>query len=276
MDSGTKPPGFDDAFYTLNFRWGGNASRPQALTIFGATYSLAYVATNGVVSFTRSLQDIYALAAFPAGLGLVLSPFWSDHDLTSAGNLYMRFEMVNTTTLAAVSADVVKTHLGSPTTFQATKLLMVTYYRVPPYGLSGVFNTYQVAVISDDYYTFLYYNYPTNGLQWTSYAGANQPVKCGFDNGDNKIWYNYNCSGTNFNCYKSLPTNSNCGVPGRYVWRVDGSAAITTPASRCKKICCLNFELLFFTTSMFYFPQTESSYFIQNFHQQRPTRYWRH
>ncbi|XP_068682562.1 uncharacterized protein [Montipora foliosa] len=155
--------------------------------------------------------------------------------------------------LKNATSDVLQSESGSSLpegkTFNATWVLVVTWVKLRHLQLNPIAekltNTFQAVLITDNIFTFVMFNYPHNGIQFSvptsvslyeyfsaSSAFISLPV-IGFNSGGSKNHYlNLPRSGT-LRAEGIDNAIGNVGIPGRWILRIENSSGIEDSDFNC-------------------------------------------
>ncbi|XP_055353252.1 uncharacterized protein LOC129599139 [Paramacrobiotus metropolitanus] len=194
------------------------------------SYSQLYLGTNGYISFNQPFTA-FTPTSFPMNDSSLLSAFWSDidprHDCNTlpGGDLnnnvfYREIANQNSDLLLALSNQI-REYDASFRSFRAQWAFILTFSRVvrfstrcpPEYPA----NTFQIILATDGRYSFSIFNY--DKLEWISHN--DKYAIAGFNRFDGLYYKELNGSGT-ANLGKVV-TESNTGVPGRWIFRLDAN-----------------------------------------------------
>lgn len=161
-------------------------SMPQSINFFGSVWSTLYIGSNGLVSFEGGINS-FTPVPFPAALHPAICPYWGDWDFRNGGSVYYRIQ----TPGSSIANSLITSVFGTP--FTSTMDIVVTWADGGYYSQHrDKVNTAQVEIHSDGTRTFACFNYPPNGILWTtgdasggSGGFGGTPAQVGFDAGDN-------------------------------------------------------------------------------------------
>ena len=160
-------------------------SLPVPLNFFNVQYNAFYISSNGVISFNGGVTQ-YTPVAFPITNVPSICPYWGDMDFRSGGTVWYRIvtpgDPVENTKVRNVFAESII----------ATLNVVVTWDNVGYFSRkTDKLNTVQCEIISDGFKTYVFFNYPVNGIQWTTGDASGgsgglggTPAQVGFDGGD--------------------------------------------------------------------------------------------
>ncbi|KAK3592810.1 hypothetical protein CHS0354_009257 [Potamilus streckersoni] len=218
-------------------------SGPVELTVafpfFNMSFKQIFVNNNGILSFKSKFDISYQPVRFdqrPDQTPLV-APFWADVDIQNVKDRgeAVYYRETNDTSLLERASREIRSYFIQRKNFQATNLFIVTWYQVGFYGAEGEAgkskrNTFQCVLITDGHFSFAFFNYYK--LVWTSGGnsqgaqgnattglGGNAAV-VGFNSGIVGKYYIVNGSGSVD--VLNLAKTSNVGIPGKYVFQLDG------------------------------------------------------
>ena len=87
-------------------------------------------------------------------------------------------------------------------------------------------NTFQVVLATNGRFSFAIFSYADDGIQWLAGGASGQiTAQVGFDAGDGERFYSV--PGSRTADIVNLPTMTNIGVPGKFVFRIDANIAST-------------------------------------------------
>ncbi len=180
------------------------------------TVSSLFVYANGFITFNQPFTLAYN--SIPKKLPIdsigMVFPFWSDINVLGNGDVYYR-QITDED-----SFNHIKRSINQPD-FKPTWAFVATYYQVAPHTLAfGLNNTFQVILAAESnqsfYAIFIYEN-----INWPELS-TKQPVESGF-NLDSDHYYALS--------QKELSSNSNCNVPGIYVFKLNKPITRVEPDS---------------------------------------------
>ncbi|XP_060073737.1 sushi, nidogen and EGF-like domain-containing protein 1 [Ylistrum balloti] len=176
--------------------------------------SSAFVNTNGDITFGNSLSQ-YRPSAFPLpGNYVMVAVFWTDIITYTVGEIWYKLSS-NQDLLDRATSDV-RSAFTDQTDFSSSLVFVVTWNEVPYYGASGdnllLRNTFQIVLTTDGTKSFVMFHYYR--LDWANGALV------GFNAGDGVNSYTVN--GSMSDDIVNLVNRSNTGVPGKFLFRVDG------------------------------------------------------
>ncbi|XP_034563734.1 alpha-tectorin-like [Notolabrus celidotus] len=193
---------------------------------FGQQYNHTYVNHNGHMTFVSSWYS-YIPQKFPMfGSRDFIAPFWTDFDNRQTGWVYYN-QYTNGSVLHQATQDI--NDYFPSLNFNATLVLVATWYEMAYYFNTGTKTTVQAVLISDGQYSFVMFNYgnispPVHNVQ-AGYDTVNSP-------------YHFTIPGSSFSNnftgnYSNFRNSSNVNVLGRWVFRVDNgsrSCVLNCPA----------------------------------------------
>ncbi|XP_033763878.1 sushi, nidogen and EGF-like domain-containing protein 1 [Pecten maximus] len=189
---------------------------------FNKAYDTIYVNNNGHLSFTGQYSR-YSPQPFPDTAPLI-ALFWIDVDTRTTGEVW--YKLTNDSALLTRAKADIANYYDNQTTFQPTSVFTATWLDVPYYNAAGVDatkrNTFQVVLVTDGVKSFAMFHYQT--IEWAGYANGNTHAMVGFNAGDNVNSYTLN--NYNYDDITNLEYRSNIGVPGKFIFRVDGTAIL--------------------------------------------------
>lgn len=207
---------------------------------FNYTYNSLYVNNNGIISFVDLLKSYKPLnfndSRFKEKIP-VIAPFWADVDIehvTDLNETVVYRVTDDKLVLAKASSDIQK-HFTGQADFSAKLVLIVTWYNVGYYGAMSdgkqKRNTFQSVLVTNGARSFAIFNY--NQIVWTTGANSGgiadtglsspegSPAVVGFSAGDLEQYYLVEYSGTPE--IINITQRSNVGIPGKYIFRLDGT-----------------------------------------------------
>ncbi|OWF43092.1 sushi, nidogen and EGF-like domain-containing protein 1 [Mizuhopecten yessoensis] len=188
-----------------------------SFSYFNNVQTSAYVNTNGDITFGSSLSRFIPYA-FPYGTGdgnyVMIAAFWTDLITTSVGQIW--YKLSTSSDLLTRAASDVQSAFSDQNDFNPSMVFIVTWHEVPYYGASGdallLRNTFQIVLTADGTKSFVMLHYLR--LDWARNAMV------GFNAGDGLNGYTVN--GSLSDDVVNLVNRSNVGVPGKFLFRVDG------------------------------------------------------
>ena len=94
-------------------------------------------------------------------------------------------------------------------------------------------NTFQCILITDGVYSFVIFLYADGLIQWSLGTATQVHAQAGFNAGDDERFFSINGSRTA--AILDIDMTSNIGVPGKYLFRVDGTTIATPPRKEFKQ-----------------------------------------
>jgi len=186
----------------------GPISLGAKIKFFSNDFQKLFVNTNGVISFLFPTQDFVPIK-FPA-LNPLIAPFWTDLTTLNGGKIFYR-ESTNINDLKL--AKILTTSAGF-TSFDPIRVFIITWDKVPAYGISSAnsTNTFQTVIAISETSTFLNFNY--DSLQIFS-----KSITIGGNSGDGINFYEFPVNFTRN--VSNLVSQSNVNVPGKWLLQVD-------------------------------------------------------
>ncbi|RNA04016.1 sushi domain-containing 2-like [Brachionus plicatilis] len=183
-------------------------------SFFGKYISEIFINTNGLISFLQPITE-YSPIPFPTYNYISIAGFWNDIDTTKGGDIFYR-EITDTITLQKISQDISST----VEQFNATWAYLVTWYEVAPYSsLLDQRNSFQILLASNGNVSFTIFNYEK--LEWSFNLYSYIFGQVGFNFGDGSR--SLSLPGSLTENVLNLANDSNIGVPGRWIYRIDDS-----------------------------------------------------
>lgn len=157
-----------------------------------------------------------------------ISPFYSNIDTTNAdGTTKITYYQTTDSNLLNRASSTVRGAFTDAADFRASALLVVTWSNVPKWrGESRErlfeFNTFQVAVISNNEESYVELLYPEGGIQWVKAESGENGLpdirgRSGFILPDGRL---HALKGSGTDRVRHLTETSNYGHPGRWLYRV--------------------------------------------------------
>lgn len=157
-----------------------------------------------------------------------ISPFYSNIDTTNVdGSSKISYYQSTDSNLLNRASSVIRGAFSDATDFRAKALFVVTYSKVPMWrgesrSHSNEFNTFQVAIISNDEESYVEFLYPQGGLQWVKAETGDSGLpdiraRAGFIASDGRY---IGLKGSGTDRVRHLSETSNYGQPGRWLYRV--------------------------------------------------------
>jgi alpha-tectorin len=206
-------------------------------SFFNQSHSSLWVNVNGAISFLAPIST-YTPSCKPVPRDYsMVSPFWGDVDTQSevpspASAISFR-ESTNPSDIAQAEREI--EYAFNVTDVNLNWVYIVTWYNVTFYrddSARGIRNSFQAALTTNGENSFVIFYY--NKIQWTTGQASNgtvdglggTPAQVGFDAGDgeNRYMLDVSCTTDVIN----VNQRSNIGVPGEFVFQVDGPN-ITAP-----------------------------------------------
>ena len=202
---------------------------PFPFRFFNRLYSTLYVNNNGHISFNEPVS-FFIPQPFPIPDLPLIAPYWADVDTRppDGGQVWYRISTNNSlTTDFTVSSQPI---LSS---FTPEYLVIVTWDRVGYFNQqTNKTNVFQCILAADNAASYVIYQYADDEIQWTTSSSSG-----GTDGlGGNAALVGYNAG----DCirYKTvresmtteiinITKTSNVGIPGVYVFKVDGMERCT-------------------------------------------------
>ncbi|XP_028390868.1 sushi domain-containing protein 2-like [Dendronephthya gigantea] len=197
---------------------------------FKSKYQRLFVNTNGVISFKDSVEEFTPITFPKKNNQPMIAPYWADVDTRNGGEVFYR-QSTSVELFQRATNDVKKYFPGQFPSFQASWVFIATWQNVSRFRRSRSIysgfgdplkNTFQVVLITNGRHSFALFYYEK--IEWTTgdasksiYGGI--PAQAGFNFGDGTRYYSVRGSQTDL--IRQLPTLSNVGVPGMFVFRVD-------------------------------------------------------
>ncbi|XP_069113332.1 sushi, nidogen and EGF-like domain-containing protein 1 isoform X2 [Argopecten irradians] len=190
---------------------------------FGNNYTAVYVHANGLLTFTD--EGAWSVPKpFPLSIPMI-AVFWMDIITTTTGQIWYR--ITNDSDILIRAQTDIANYYDNQTTFQPTSVFTATWLEVPYYGAEGddadKRNTFQVVLMTDGDKSFTMFHYQK--IEWAGYPGDyKRKAQVGFNAGNNTT--SYILSNTDHGDIINLERRSNTGVPGKFIFRVDGNGSI--------------------------------------------------
>ncbi|RNA20488.1 sushi domain-containing 2-like [Brachionus plicatilis] len=183
-----------------------------------------WINSNGIISFDGSVLNYTALA-FPTKNFISVAPFWADVDITNSGNIFYR-KIDDENSLKKINDEINAAFPGI--NFSCKWALHETWIDVPEYEPpvgTDFRNTFQAVIATDFQYSFTIFNYEI--LTWSK-----GNAQAGFNSGDG---VNYVILPGSFtNDIVNIAQNSNVGIAGKWIYRIEGSEIIDAECSNEK------------------------------------------
>ncbi|XP_074786476.1 sushi, nidogen and EGF-like domain-containing protein 1 [Athene noctua] len=212
-------PREDDGMSPRIFLW-------ETFSFYGQPHRSLYVNNNGVISFRMGVPE-FTPEPFPlSGHRPFVAPYWADVDVRLGGEVFYR-QTQDPELLARLARELAPAVAPSDPAPRPTWAFVATWHQVSFFGAATKkVNTFQAVLATDGATSFVMFNY--GGLQWTT-GIANKgdphtglggvPAQAGFNSGDDVHYYNV--PGSRTPAVLSIARQSNVGLPGRWVFRVD-------------------------------------------------------
>ncbi|KAJ8300970.1 hypothetical protein KUTeg_022489 [Tegillarca granosa] len=215
----------------------GRIDLNSTFKFFGRNYNKLFVNNNGIITFDSKLQE-YKPQSFPPATESenrpIIAPFWADVDIQRIpnGSVYYR-QTINATLLKRASEEI-RNYFISQRLFTATWMFVVTWEDVGFYGASKPHgktkkNTFQAILVTNGKRSFVIFNYLK--IVWTTGSNSQgntqtglggKQAQAGFNAGDGENYYSI--EGAQTAAVVNFTITSNVGVPGKWVFRVDGKS----------------------------------------------------
>lgn len=202
----------------------------QIFKFFGKNFTILYVNNNGILTFQNKLEE-YKPQSFPSKENRsIIAPFWADVDTEHVGGHVWYRETFDQDLLDNATAEI-RSYFLRQRKFTASWMFIVTWENVGYYGASkngtSKRNTFQAVLTSDGIHSFVIFNY--NKIVWTTGSNSDgetitglggNPAQAGFNAGD-QLHY-YSIEGAQTPAVINLTLTTNVGIPGKWVFQVDG------------------------------------------------------
>ncbi|XP_066465374.1 sushi, nidogen and EGF-like domain-containing protein 1 [Eleutherodactylus coqui] len=208
----------------------------HSFMFFGKRYRHCFVNNNGAISFGKPMSS-YTPDGFPIKGANMICPYWADTDvedippqMTHNPCIYWR-QTTEESLRKSVSKDLnsMFESTESHVSIDVNYLFLATWHRVPYHGSeSNRTNTFQCVFASDKKErSYVMFNY--HDINWTTGTASDGdahtglggiPAQAGFNTEDN--YFNMPMSRTEH--IINIKSTTNCGIPGRWVFRVDDFA----------------------------------------------------
>lgn len=213
---------------------------------FGKSKFSLFVNNNGLITFDAQLSE-YKPKSFPLQENIpLIAPFWADVDVSrdwSKGSIWYRQEY--SPLLLQRASQEIQNYFISQRNFQAKWLFVVTWDNVGFYGASGPGrskkNTFQAVLVRNEEKSFVIFNYLR--IQWTTGSNSlgdpltglgGSTAQAGFNAGDKRNYYSI--EGAQTPDVINLTLTSNVGIPGKWVFQVDGNNILDIKCSHAEQI----------------------------------------
>ncbi|CAN2391631.1 Nidogen-like, partial [Pristimantis euphronides] len=190
-------------------------------SFFNEVHRTIYVNNNGALSFKNPVTT-FTPDSFPLADHCMICPYWGDVDNECGGNITYR-QSTEKEILNLLDRDI--NSLFENLNFKADWCFIATWYKVAYHGTeSDKRNTFQTVLAADGPKSFVMFNY--DDINWTTGTASGgdsktglggTPAQAGFNTG--KEYFNMPMSRTEH--IINIKTTSNCGIPGRWIFRVD-------------------------------------------------------
>ena len=205
---------------------------PFPFRFFDTLKSILYVNTNGHISFDEPL-NFYDPRPLPIPDLPLIAPYWADVDTTppDGGQIWYRISTNN-----SFITDLIESIVSSQLTlssFTPEYLVIITWDHVGYFNQqTNKTNTFQCILAADNAASYVIYQYADDEIQWTTSSSSG-----GTDGlGGNAALVGYNAG----DCIRyrtvresrtaeiiNITKTSNVGMPGVYVFKVDGMERCT-------------------------------------------------
>lgn len=213
---------------------------------FGRNKSSLFVNNNGLITFDAQLNE-YKPKRFPLAENTpLIAPFWADVDVSpewSKGNVWYRQDQ--SSSLLRKASEEIREYFISQRNFQANWVFIATWHKVGYYAAVGSgrskVNTFQTVLVKNEKRSFVIFNYLT--IEWTTGSNSlgdpqtglgGSPAQAGFNAGDQKNYYSI--PGAQTDAVINLTRTSNVGIPGKWVFQVDGDSILDIKCSHAVQI----------------------------------------
>ncbi|XP_064121495.1 nidogen-like isoform X2 [Macrobrachium nipponense] len=189
------------------------------LIFYGQIYESLFVNINGFVSFLTEIPNFFNVQ-FPLEYPII-APFYSDVDITRAGNIWYR-ETSDPRTVTRAKNEL-KKYFGVAEGFNPEGIFIVTWDGVGAFSQrADRLNTYQLILATDGKESYAIFKYADGGIQWLQSDGkdpnmADARGQAGLISGDGR---HLTLKGSGTDQVRSLDKWSNTGVPGLWVYRI--------------------------------------------------------
>ena len=198
---------------------------PFPIRFFDTLKSTLYVNTNGHISFDDPL-DFYDPRPFPIPDLPLIAPYWADVDTTppDGGQIWYRISTNN-----CLITDLIESIVSSQLTlssFTPEYMVIVTWDHVGYYEeRTDKTNTFQCILAADNVTSYVIYQYADDEIQWTTDSLGRNAALVGYNAGDCIRYKTVRESMTTE--IINITKTSNVGIPGVYVFKVDGMERCT-------------------------------------------------
>ncbi|XP_070537209.1 mucin-4-like [Ptychodera flava] len=235
---------------------------PIGFPFWGEFYYSLYFTDNGVIVFIKENGDKYPFPyPYPNGFNTdqdipMVAVFWDDVDLGLAnfGEVYYK-EYDTSTVLSDEDSAIVKDvnrrirsqypNVDEPdsnfASFQATWILKITWYQVPPFFAEYTKhspNTFQGILATDGKYGFVLINFMEDEMRWIysvrGYTSLNRAI-IGYNGGQGRESEIENAQftfGSVEDLYRPDQFDGNTGLKGRFIYRVEDNSDSTFNAKQ--------------------------------------------
>ena len=199
---------------------------PFDFPFFKNNYTKFYINTNGLISFEQPLADYYEILSPKHNISYI-SPFWTDIDTRYNGDIYHR-EIKDTQAIDSINKEINLYVNSLIENFKLKYAYLVTWLKAEPYPRYNEFvdNTFQVALITDGQFSFIFFNY--HNLTWPNrvirknlqigYCDANDVNNCFIFRNYANLEFQLNKTN---GALKSLESESNREKSGKWILRID-------------------------------------------------------
>lgn len=201
-------------------------SKSFAQTLRNHSVNPLQINNNGILTFMNEFPEFLNIP-FPIEYPAI-SPFYSNIDTSTAdASTKISYYQSTDANLLNKAASVVRGAYSDASGFRASSLFVVTYSKVPKWrGESRErlfeFNTFQVAVISNEEESYVEFLYPEGGIHWVQAETGESGLpdiraRAGFVSSDGRF---IALKGSGTDRVRFLSETSNYGQPGRWLYRV--------------------------------------------------------
>ncbi|XP_060085577.1 sushi, nidogen and EGF-like domain-containing protein 1 [Ylistrum balloti] len=204
---------------------------------FNNFYDTIYVNNNGHLTFNSQYWQ-YIPQSLPLSDNTpLIAVFWMDVDTRSTGQVW--YKLSNDSALLSRAKADITAYFDLQTSFQPTSVFTATWLDVPYWQAAGddrtKRNTFQVVLVTDGSTSFAMFHYQK--IEWAGYANNITKAVVGFNAGDTLNSFTVNNS--DYTDVINLEQRSNTGVPGKFIFRVDGTTIEAASGSELtKQYCC--------------------------------------
>ncbi|XP_022101039.1 uncharacterized protein LOC110984815 isoform X2 [Acanthaster planci] len=215
--------------------------RPETGFPFGRLfYPGLYFMDNGLLILLNENDDKLGFPnPFPGGFTDIntvpmVAPFWADTDLSAnQGDVfYQVYEPSASGTeardavLADASSRIRIQYAPSFFSFNATWMLVVTWYQLPSFIQQNETNTFQAALVTDGIYSFAIFNYREGEMLWDYETLASTDLIIGY-NGGSGTYINAQLENPPFatraDAFRPDQNLGNTGLKGRWIYRLENN-----------------------------------------------------